>query len=267
MKLHADPGLYSGRMPGDYVTIEVNGREADQAAVSLLEHEGWGHFTAMQVRGGRTRGLGLHLSRLEAAHHEVYGRALGGQEIRARIRHALGVRLDASVRVYGYWAGLIVTVREPQDMPRRPHSMTAVQFQRPLARLKHVGSWGQGRFREAALAAGFDEGLLVDETGRIAEGTITNVGFWRDGMVIWPEAPKLDGITMLVLRHQLAAAGIGQAEEPVCVQDLAGYNGMILCNSRGWAPVSRVDDLMIPRDEAFTGVIAAAIESCPWEEI
>src|SRR5260370_5250060 len=28
-------------------------------------------------------------------------------------------------------------------------SMTAVQFQRPLARLKHVGSWGQGRFREA----------------------------------------------------------------------------------------------------------------------
>ncbi len=65
MKLRADPGLYSGRMPGDYITIEVNGCEADQAAVSLLEHEGWGHFTAMQVRGGRTRGLGLHLSRLE----------------------------------------------------------------------------------------------------------------------------------------------------------------------------------------------------------
>jgi len=31
----------------------------------------------------------------------------------------------------------------------------------------------------AALAAGFDEGLLVDEMGRISEGTITNVGFWR----------------------------------------------------------------------------------------
>jgi hypothetical protein len=38
-------------VPGDDVTIEVNGCEADQAAVSLLEHEGWGHFTAMQVRG------------------------------------------------------------------------------------------------------------------------------------------------------------------------------------------------------------------------
>ena len=254
-------------MPGDYVTIEVNGREADQAAISLLDHEGWGHFTAMQVRGGRVRGLDLHLSRLAAAHLEVYGRALDGSEVRARIRHALGSRGDASVRVYGYWAGLIVTIREPQDMPRRPHSMTAVPFQRPLARLKHVGSWGQGRYRESALAAGFDEGLLVDETGRISEGIITNVGFWRDGRVIWPEAPKLDGITMLLLRRQLTAAGVGQAEEPVRVHDLARYQGMIVCNARGWAPVGRVDDLMIPQDDAFTGVIATAIDGCPWDEI
>jgi branched-subunit amino acid aminotransferase/4-amino-4-deoxychorismate lyase len=254
-------------MPGDYVTIEVNGREADQAAISLLDHEGWGHFTAMQVRGGRVRGLDLHLSRLAAAHREVYGRALDGPEVRARIRHALSFRGDASVRVYGYWAGLIVTIREPQDMPRRPHSMTAVPFQRPLARLKHVGSWGQGRYRESALAAGFDEGLLVDETGRISEGTITNVGFWRDGRVIWPEAPKLDGITMLLLRRQLTAAGVGQAEEPVRVHDLARYQGMIVCNARGWAPVGRVDDLMIPQDDAFTGVIATAIDGCPWDEI
>ena len=199
-------------MSSDDVRIEVNGHGADEAAVSLLEHEGWGHFTAMQVRGGRVRALDLHLSRLEAAHREIYGRALGGQEVCARIRHALGGRLDASVRVYGYWAGLIVTVREPQETPRRPHSMTAVQFQRPLARLKHVGSWGQGRFRQAALAAGFDEGLLVDEAGRISEGTITNVGFWRDGTVIWPSAPKLDGITMLVLQRELKASGVPQAE-------------------------------------------------------
>jgi hypothetical protein len=85
-------------MAGDDVTIEVNGREADQAAVSLLEHEGWGHFTAMQVRGGRTRGLPLHLSRLEAAHQEVYGRTLAGPEVRARIRHALGGRAGSGLR-------------------------------------------------------------------------------------------------------------------------------------------------------------------------
>jgi branched-subunit amino acid aminotransferase/4-amino-4-deoxychorismate lyase len=254
-------------MPTDYIAIEVNGHAADEAAVSLLEHEGWGHFTAMQVRRGRTRGLDLHLSRLEAAHRDVYGRALDGAEIRAGIRHALGGQLDASVRVYGYWAGQIVTVREPQDMPGRSQSMTALQFQRPLARLKHVGSWGQGRFREMALAAGFDEGLLVDEAGTISEGTITNVGFWRDGTVIWPDAPKLEGITMLLLRGQLTAAGIPQAEGSVRVHDLASYDGMIVCNARGWAPVGRVDSLMISQDQAFTRVIAAALDGCPWDEI
>jgi len=85
--------------------------------------------------------------------------------------------------------------------------------------------------------------------------------------VIWPEAPKLNGITMLLLRRQLTAAGIGQAEEPVRVHDLARYQGMIVCNARGWAPVGRVDDLMIPQDDAFTGVIATAIDGCPWDEI
>lgn len=254
-------------MPSDDVRIEINGHDADEAAVSILDHEGWGHFTAMQVRGGRTRGLDLHLTRLVTAHLEVYGRELGGEEIRDRIRHALGGQSDASVRVYGYWAGLIITVREPREMPRRPHSMTAVQFQRPIARLKHVGSWGQSRFLEIALAAGFDEGLLVDESGRISEGTITNVGFWRHGTVIWPEAPKLDGITMLTLQRQLAAAGVPQAETPVRVRDLAGYDGMILCNARGWATVGRIDDLTIPQDDAMVKVMTAAYDGCPWDEI
>jgi branched-subunit amino acid aminotransferase/4-amino-4-deoxychorismate lyase len=254
-------------MPGDDVRIEVNGHEAGEAAVSLLDHEGWGHFTAMQVRGSRTRGLDLHLTRLVAAHGEIYGRAIDGEEIRACIRHALAGQPDASVRVYGYWAGLIVTVRGPQDMPRRPHSMTAVQYQRPLARLKHVGSWGQGRFRDAALAAGFDEGLLVDETGRISEGTITNVGFWRHGTVVWPHAPKLAGITMLLLQRQLTAAGVAQAEAPVCVQDLPGYDGMILTNARGWATVGRVDELTIPADGAMIRTVTAAFDGCEWDEI
>ena len=247
--------------------VEVNGQEADEEAIALLDHEGWGHFTAMQVRSGRTRGLGLHLARLDAAHRDIYGKPLDGDLVRARIRHALDGQPDASVRVYGYWAGLIVTVRGPQEMLNRPYSMTAQHFQRPLARLKHVGSWGQGRFHELAMAAGFDDGLLVDETGRVSEGNITNVGFWRDGSVIWPDAPKLDGITMLVLQRELRARGIPQAEAIVRVQDLGSYRGMILCNSHGWARVGLVDDMQIHHDDAFTDTISAAYDGCALEEI
>jgi branched-subunit amino acid aminotransferase/4-amino-4-deoxychorismate lyase len=247
--------------------VEINGREASAEAFALLDHDGWGHFTAMQVRDGCTRGLDLHLSRLDCAHREIYGKALDGELVRARIRHALQGRLAASVRVYGYWAGLIITVRGPLELLSRPYAMTAQHFQRPLARLKHVGSWGQGRFHELATAAGFDEGLFVDEAGRISEGNITNVGFWRDGCVIWPDAPKLEGITMQVLRRELAACGIPQAERIVHVQDLASYEGMILCNSRGWAPVGRVDETEIAQNREFSGAISAAYEKCPRDQI
>lgn len=254
-------------MPGEARHVEVNGQDADDETIALLDHEGWGHFTAMQVRDGRTRGLGMHLERLDAAHRDIYGKPLDGDLVRARIRHALDGRPDASVRAYGFWAGLVVTVRGPQEMLSRPYSMTVQHFQRPLARLKHVGSWGQGRFYDLATAAGFDDGLLVDETGRISEGNITNVGFWRDASVIWPEAPKLDGITMLVLQRELKAGGVPQAEAPVRVQELAAYRGMILCNSHGWALVGRVDDVQIAHDEAFTEAISAAYDRSPLEQI
>jgi branched-subunit amino acid aminotransferase/4-amino-4-deoxychorismate lyase len=254
-------------VPADAPYVEVNGHEPTDDAIALLDHDGWGHFTAMQVRDGATRGLDLHIARLAAAHRDIYGSPLDGDVVRAHIRHALNSRSDASVRVYGYWAGVILTIRDPQDMPDRAHTMTAQQFQRPLARLKHVGSWAQGRFHDLATAAGFDEGLLVDETGRISEGTITNVAFWRDGSVVWPAAPKLDGITMLVLQRQLRLSGVPQIEEVVRVQDLASYQGMILCNARGWAPVSRVDDRSIPTSGAFTDAISTAYDQCPLDRI
>ena len=87
------------------------------------------------------------------------GRALDGPEVRARIRHALSFGGDASVRVYGYWAGLIVTIREPQDMPRRPHSMTAVPFQRPLSsRPRSTAAHGMRSSRLAKEASKKQEG-------------------------------------------------------------------------------------------------------------
>src|ERR1700739_3822058 len=55
----------------------------------------------MQVRDGRTRGLDLHLARLDAAHRDIYGKSLDGNLVRARIRHALDGQPDASVRVSG----------------------------------------------------------------------------------------------------------------------------------------------------------------------
>ena len=52
--------------------LEIDGRQVSaEVAVSIAS--GFGHFTAMQVRGRRTRGLTLHLARLEAANRELFG--------------------------------------------------------------------------------------------------------------------------------------------------------------------------------------------------
>ena len=86
------------------MTAELDGRPVDADAARVLALGSYGHFTAMQVRNGATRGLALHLARLDAANRELFDLSLDGDRVRARIRHALGDRTDASVRVYVFGA-------------------------------------------------------------------------------------------------------------------------------------------------------------------
>ena len=69
--------------------IEIDGREAD-AGQLWSTASAYGHFTAMQVRAGRTRGLTFHLDRLEAANAELFDSGLDRERVVALIRHALG---------------------------------------------------------------------------------------------------------------------------------------------------------------------------------
>ena len=195
--------------------IEVNGRttEADPLLFEMMS--GQGHFTAMQVRGGRVRGLDLHLDRLDAATRELFGAELDGELVRGRIRHALRERSqDAAVRVYVYHPEpgdgpvTVVTVRPPVPEPEAAQRLRSVAYQRPAAHLKHLGGFGQRYHLSRVQQEGFDEALLVAPDGAVAEGAITNIGFVKDETVIWPDAPALPGITMLVLRRELDRAGM-----------------------------------------------------------
>jgi hypothetical protein len=83
----------------------------------------YGHFTAMQVRNGRVRGVALHLERLKAANQEAFGVGLDGERVRALVRHALGDTRDASVRVYVFDAPggpLPSAIGRPAPMSTRP---------------------------------------------------------------------------------------------------------------------------------------------------
>ena len=81
------------------IRIEVDGKPADAVTLAYPALANYGHFTAMQVRSGRTRGLDLHLGRLAAATRELFDSGIDTDLVRRRIRHALADISDASVRV------------------------------------------------------------------------------------------------------------------------------------------------------------------------
>ncbi len=56
---------------------EVDGREATAEQLRFPAFT-YGHFTAMQIRGRKVRGLALHLARLDAANRELFGVGLDG---------------------------------------------------------------------------------------------------------------------------------------------------------------------------------------------
>ena len=252
--------------------IEIDGVAGTVERLSAVAPAGYGHFTAMQVREHRVRGLDLHLARLDAANRELFGAGLDPATVRAHIRHALrDGTSDASVRVYVCempgGPSVMVTVRPPGGMPAGPWRLQTVPDQRSLAHIKHLGDFGQGYFQRLAHRNGFDEALLTGAAGVIAEGSITNIAFFDGDGILWPDAPALDGITMQLLERQLPARGVPSRRAPVDVSGLRSFRAAFVTNSHGIAPVGQIDGLSLPVDGALLATLAEAYESAGWDPI
>jgi branched-subunit amino acid aminotransferase/4-amino-4-deoxychorismate lyase len=253
--------------------MEIDGNVPADAQLRALALGGYGHFTAMQVRGRRVRGLDLHLSRLAAANAELFGAALDGGLVTARIRHALGPgTADASVRVYvqqpepGQPPWMTVTVRPPGDMPAQM-SLQSVPYQRAVAHLKHLGDFGQHYYRTLAARNGYDEALLTGPDGLVSEGSVCNLGCFDGTSVVWPAAAMLAGTTMQVLEREFSRIGLPVARRPVRVTDLPGYDCVFLANARGVATAASIDGVPLPAGGEFPGRLAAIFSAAPWDEL
>jgi branched-subunit amino acid aminotransferase/4-amino-4-deoxychorismate lyase len=254
------------------VHIEIDGRGATVAELSAVAPAGYGHFTAMQVRNRRVRGLPLHLARLDAANREMFGAGLDTATVLGHVRHALGEQTrDASVRVYVCAApdgpAVIVTVRPPAQPPAGPWRLQTVPYQRSLAHIKHIGDFGQGYYGRLAHDNGFDEALLTAPDGAICEGSITNIGFSDGTGVVWPAAPALAGVTMQILERQLPGHGIQSRRNPVAISGLGSFAAAFVTNSHGIAPVGQIDDLTLPVDAPLMQTLAQAYESAGWDPL
>ncbi|WP_371603836.1 aminotransferase class IV family protein [Streptomyces sp. NBC_01220] len=250
---------------------EFDGHPATEDDLRTAAFFGYGHFTAMQVRDGRVRGLGLHLERLDSANRELFELPLDGDPVRDLIRHALrsAGTSDASVRVQGLRppgaaaTTVMVTVRGPARMDPRPVGLKSVPYARTAPHLKRPGEFGQTYYGELARRGGFDDALLTLPDGAVTEGAITNIGFWDGTSVIWPQAPALLGITMALLEQELPGAGVPSLRRPVNLNGLGAYRSAFVTNSQGMAPVARIDGTEFTVDEELMKRLAAAYEAVP----
>jgi branched-subunit amino acid aminotransferase/4-amino-4-deoxychorismate lyase len=254
--------------------IEINGQAAGLEQIWELDLSSGGHFTAMQIRDRKTLGLDFHLARLHAATREMFGDGLGGDRVRACIRHALGPDVaDATLRVNvfrpaaGADVSVAVSVRPPASPPAPEQCLQTVTYRRPAAHLKRSGGFGQSYYGSLAHENGFDEALFTGPDGAIYEGSITNIGFIDGETITWPDGPALNGIMMQVLQRELDRAGVPWRRGPVYLPDLPSFGGAFVTNSHGMASVARIDDLSLPTGAALMRTAGQLLAAAPYDPI
>lgn len=264
------------------------------AAIDVADPAAAGHFTTMQVRGGAVQGLDLHIARLRDATLAMFGVALDEDGLRARMRSALAappatlaggaftLRViirpgaapagdagggGAGVRPDAIKAGVEVELEPPRQPGSAPLRLVSRTGLRTRPGLKHLAMGPQLEARRAAQAAGFDDALLVDGDGCIAEGTFWNIVFWDGAAVGWPDAPSLDGVTQRLLEQALAAEGIRQRRCPMRLDGLGDVRSAFALNSSGVQAIFSIDGFAFAGDTRFDAVPARLLAGCEWQRI
>jgi branched-subunit amino acid aminotransferase/4-amino-4-deoxychorismate lyase len=263
--------------PASFV-VQRNGQTANADDLAPLAFAGYAHFTAMQVRGGKVRGLDLHLERLRGASMELFGRALPDDQVRSHLRVALKdspVDLSLLATVYSpagefTVAGadveleMLVRTGPAASGPKGPLALATVEHERVVPGVKHVGEVAKTYFLRHAVQQGFDDAAFVDRRGRLSEGTIWNLAFWDGTAVVWPKAEMLVGTTMSIVRRQLDRLGVPQRIQEVTPDDLPELAGAVVMNS--WTPgvpVHRIGSVSLPEAPSFLDVLHCAYRAEP----
>jgi len=241
----------------------------------------YGSYTSFRVEDGATRGLDLHVARLEQAAVELFGESPGQAELRRLMARAVAGRDACWLRVSLFSPEIghrtpsfvgcprVMTAVSPPPPPLASGMrLTLTPYVRETPHLKHVATLGLIRARRAARAAGFDDALFVDADGHVSEGALWNIGFVQAGRIVWPQAPMLAGVTQALIARGLENAGVDQITRPVSRDEIAAFDGAFLCNSATPAgAITAIDGHAFAADPALLDRVEQAWRAAPAQTI
>jgi branched-chain amino acid aminotransferase len=203
---------------------------------------GWGIFTTVRISRGEAFGYERHWRRLEKDAALIrLPLTHSTSTVREHLHDVIRANdvVEGCARIYfvynqiGFWQGdepqpavdLIIysaplpQYREPVRLALRAHGRHAAS---PLAGVKSI-SWLSNVWAVAeAQKQGFDEVVLLNERGEVAECTAANIFIVKNRQVFTPPLNSgcLEGVTRGVLFEIAPEAGIGVAERSLRPEDL-----------------------------------------------
>ena len=255
---------------------------------------GWGVFTTLRIYAGKPFAFDRHWARLSRDAVRL-GMKLGHEQEAVRLAviklAEANARPEGAARVSfvknhgGLWAqagdrpetDLLIFTREMAKWPAasrlklQPHM---IYSETRLAGAKML-SWVQNAaLLEQAHTEGFDDVLLLNESGHIAECTSANFFLVRGGKVLTPPLATgcLPGITRSVLLKVVPQTGLELLEENLTPEDLSSATEVFITSTtREVAAVGSIeprwhfDDpgkLTISIEAAFKEYVRTHMRSC-----
>jgi branched-subunit amino acid aminotransferase/4-amino-4-deoxychorismate lyase len=263
--------------------MELNGRPAEAEELRALGLYNYGHFTSMRVEDMKVRGLTLHMERLARDSGRLFGIAVDPQRVRRLVRAAAeqaGSPATLRVTVFDSSGGLehpgsaadldiLVSVREAPAMAGiTPLRVEAVQYQRELPGVKHVGLFSSLYYRRTAQLRGFDDALFTDAHSRVSEGATWNVGFFDGTHVVWPKADVLAGVTASQIKSVVASSGMPSTDSIVHLSQVSETWAAFATNaSVGVRPIQSIDSVELLDDSPVIRNLQLQYAAIPGESL
>ena len=214
---------------------------------------GWGLFTTLRIVDGEAFAFERHWRRLEKDASIIRMPVpYAGPRVRVNLQEVIRANgvTEGCARIYlvynhvGFWRSdetmpavdlVIYTAplpmyREPVRLALREHGRHAAS---PLAGVKTI-SWLMNVWSVAeAQKDGFDEVILLNERGEVAECTAANVYVVKGDIIFTPPLSSgcLEGVTRGVLFEIAGEAGVGVKEQVLRPEDLYGADEVFISST------------------------------------